>query len=245
MVRGFYQLGSGMMTGNKILNSVSNNIANAKTAGYKRQEVVTSSFETMLVNRVDSQRTPLGNVSMFNAVSETATIHTMGNQESTGRALDFSIQDNGFFAVQSEQGVIYTRKGNFNVDDQGFLILSGLGRVLGSNGAPIQVGTDDIAADSYGNLFVQGNMAGQLGVFDFADYNNLNVVGEGLYTGGGAALVANPKVAWQTLEGSNVDSAQEMTTAIAAQRGLQSCSQILKMYDQILAKATNDIGRLV
>ena len=56
--------------------------------------------------------------------------------------------------------------------------------------------------------------------------------------------MTNPNVAWKCLEGSNVNAAEEMTDALAAQRNLQSCSQAVKMYDQVLQKAVTDIAKL-
>ena len=78
MVRGFYQLGSGLLAQNKVLNAIGNNISNAKTGGFKKQEVITSTFENMMVNRVDGQKTEIGGMSMARIVGDTATIHTQG-----------------------------------------------------------------------------------------------------------------------------------------------------------------------
>lgn len=242
MVRGFYQLGSGLLAQNKVLNAIGNNISNAKTGGFKKQEVITSTFENMMVNRVDGQKTEIGGMSMARIVGDTATIHTQGTMETTGRSLDFAIEGEGFFAMQGQNGTVYTRKGDFNVDAQGYLIHNNGGRVLGTNG-PIMVGTDNFTADSGGNIYVGGNYRGTLAVYNFEDYNSLQEAGGGFYTGNGANITFGSTVRWQTLEGSNVNVAEEMTDAIATQRGLQSCSQVLKMYDQVLSK-TNEIGRI-
>ena len=61
---------------------------------------------------------------------------------------------------------------------------------------------------------------------------------------GGATLMNNPSIMWKTVEGSNVDPAEEMTSALAAQRSLQSCSQAIKMYDQVLQKSVTDIAKI-
>ena len=53
-----------------------------------------------------------------------------------------------------------------------------------------------------------------------------------------------PQLKWKYVEGSNVDAAQEMTDAIAIQRGLQTCTQALKMYDQILSRTVTEIGKI-
>lgn len=243
MVRGFYQLASGMMTQNKVLNSVGNNIANVNTQGYKKQDVVTTSFGEMLIQRVDGQTTPIGTMGMGTSVGDTATIHTQGVMESTGRNLDFAIQGEGFFAVQGEAGMLYTRKGDFSIDADGYLVQEGVGRVMGTNG-PIMVGTDDFTADEQGNIFVDNQWVDRLAVYNFDDYNTLTEAGSGFYTAGEGGQLINADVQRQTLEGSNVDLTEEMTKAIAAQRELQSCSQMLKMYDEVLEKATTQISKI-
>lgn len=245
MQRGFYTLGSGMLTQNRILTGISNNIANADTPGYKKKIVTSSSFGSLVINRVNSaEKTPVGEMSLITAADQTNTIHSEGTLQSTERGLDFAVQGEGFFAVQGKNGVVYTRNGSFNVDDEGYLVLKNQGRVLGADG-PIRVGTDSFTADSAGNLFVDGRPAGTIAVYNFADYNNLKTAGEGMFTAaGGAERMQNPQLLWKTVEGSNVDAAEEMTRAISVQRSLQSCSQAIKMYDQVLARATTEIGKI-
>lgn len=243
MVRGFYTLSSGMLTQNRTLNTVSNNLANSETNGFKSQRLTAKTFSDMVVDRVDAQHTPIGDLSLITTADEAVTDFTQGAITPTGRALDFAIQGDGFFAVQSVGGVVYTRNGSFNLDAQGYLVLNGVGRVLGRNGQPIHTGTDDVQSDGMGNLTVGGAAAGSIGVFRFPDNAALTVTGEGFYQGTGAAAVQQPQVTWKAVESSNADMAVELTRGIEAQRGLQSCSQALKMYDTVLDKAT-DIGRM-
>lgn len=246
MDRGFYTLGSGMITQNRKLTGISNNLANIQTNGYKRKVVTSTTFGDMVVSRLDSktQPTTIGTLSLATVADKTNVIHSEGTLKSTQRNLDFAIRGEGFFAVQGNNGTVYTRDGSFNVDDQGYLVLNGQGRVLGANG-PIHVGTDEFTADSQGSIAVNGTAVGKLAVYNFADYNNLKISGDGLYTSaGGATLVQNPDIAWKTLEGSNVDAAQEMTNAMAAQRELQNCSQAIKMYDSVIGRAVTEIGKI-
>lgn len=249
MVRGFYQLGTGIMTQNKALSTIANNISNAETTGYKKQLVVTESFEDMIIARIkakpnDSSRgVNIGEKSMARTVSQTASIHTQGVLKETGRNLDVAIVGEGFFAIQTAQGIMYTRKGDFNVDDQGYLIQAGAGRVMGQNG-PIRVGTEEVEFDKNGNVYANGENVGRLAVYNFADYSSLTPVTEGYYSSTGEAQQIEALVRGKTLEGSNVDMAEEITNAIAAQRELQTQSQVLKMYDTTLQKATTEIGRI-
>lgn len=244
MVRGFYTLASGMLTQNRMLDTISNNLANSETAGYKTDHVTSKTFGSMVIDRVDANKTPIGSVTMMTTADRAVTDFTQGSLEPTGRDLDFAISGQGFFAVQTGSGVVYTRNGSFNVDTGGYLSLNGVGRVLGRDGQPIYLGTDDVTSDGAGNLSVSGRVAGSIGTYTFANDQTLKTVGEGVYSGTGATVVQNPQIVWKSIENSNTDPARELTYAIDAQRNLQSCSQALKMYDEVLDKATTDIGRI-
>ena len=233
-----------MLTQNRMLNTVSNNLSNSETPGFKTDHVTAKTFGSMVVDRVDGRKTPIGSVTMMTTADRAVTDFSQGSFVQTGRNLDFAIAGQGFFAVQSNNGVVYTRNGSFNVDDGGYLALDGVGRVLGRDGQPIYLGTDDVTADEAGNLSVGGGIAGSLGTFTFPDEQALKTVGEGMYSGTGAAVVASPQIVWKNIEDSNTDPTKELTAAINAQRTLQTCSQALKMYDQVLDKATTDIGRV-
>ncbi len=246
MERGFYTLSSGMLTQSRKLTAVSNNIANVETAGYKRNIVTSSTFGNLMIHRLNNQGdVPIGEMSMMTAADKTNVIHSEGSLKETGRTLDFAITGEGFFAVQKDNGLVYTRNGSFNVDEEGYLVSKDLGgRVMGANG-PIRVGTDQFDADAQGNISVGGNQVGSLAVYQFADYNNLKSAGQESFTAaGGAQQMQFPQLKWKYVEGSNVDAAQEMTDAIAIQRGLQTCTQALKMYDQILSRTVTEIGKI-
>ena len=244
MVRGFYTLASGILTKNRQLDTISNNLANSETTGFKTDRVTQKTFGSMVIDRVDSRKTPIGSATLMTTADRSVTDFSQGTIRQTGRNLDFAINGRGFFAVQTANGVVYTRNGSFNVDAGGYLALNGVGRVLGRNGRPVYLGTDDVFADGAGNLSVGGRMVGSIGTYTFADDQTLRTVGEGMYSGTGATAVANPQVVWKSLEDSNTDVARELTDAIDAQRSLQSCSQALKMYDEVLDKATTSIGNV-
>lgn len=243
MVRGFYTLTSGMLTQNRTLDSVSNNIANSNTNGFKAQRLTDKTFGDMVIHRLDGQSTPIGSLSLITSVDKAVTDMTQGAVVQTNRALDFAIQGDGFFAVQTPGGVVYTRNGSFDIDNGGYLTLNGVGRVLGRNGQPIHTGADNVESDGMGNLTVNGNAVGSVGVFRFPDNAALTVAGEGFFQGGGAAAVQQPNVVWKAVEASNADMASELSHGMEAQRSLQTCSQALKMYDAVLDKAM-DIGRV-
>ena len=245
MNRGFYTLGSGMLTNNRSLSAISNNLANLTTIGYKKSQIQSATFGDMLMYRLDDNTTEIGSVSRLRSATQSYTIHSQGTLDTTDRTLDFAISGSGFFEVQSEDGVVYTRNGNFSINSDGYLVLNNVGRVLGTDGQPIRLGTDDFEADSAGNLFVDSVKVGQLAVADFADYTSLVSVNEGMYGANGQQSIASDAaISWKTLELSNAESAEEMTNAIAVQRNLQACAQALQIYDNNLAKAVAEIGKI-
>ena len=86
--------------------------------------------------------------------------------EETRLPLDFAIQGEGFFAIDTGDGVAYTRAGSFTLDNEGYLTLPGAGRVLDEAGAPIYLLTDKLKCDERGTLYsVQGDFLGRIGVF--------------------------------------------------------------------------------
>jgi len=236
-------LGSGILTQSRVLNTISNNVANADTNGFKKSRVMPKTFGSMVIERVDAQKTPVGVASLMNTADEAVTDYSVGTVAGTDRKLDFAINGDGFFAVQGDNGTVYTRNGSFNIDENGYLVLKGQGRVLGSDGRPIRPGTDDLSSDEQGRLTVGGRSVGRLGVSRFQDPAALKTVGEGMFQGTAATPVANANILWKALEGSNVNMTEEMTNALSSQRELQTCSQALKMYDTALDQAV-DISKM-
>ena len=173
------------------------------------------------------------------------TDFTQGSLEETNLPLDFAIQGEGFFAIQTVDGVAYTRAGSFTLDNEGYLCLSELGRVLDREGNPIQLPTDKLDVDAQGNLSTQGGeYLATLGVYMFPDNGELERTPYGLFTGEGAQLNDQVVIHHKWVERSNVNMIKEMVNMMTTQRALQSAAQLSKIYDQVINRAVNDIGRL-
>ncbi|WP_122643820.1 flagellar hook-basal body protein [Luxibacter massiliensis] len=240
MFQGFYDLASNMITQNRNMNVISNNMSNVSTPGYKSDKLVESTFREELLYRYDkSGKTPIGTVSRMNIADERVTNYSEGGLRETGSALDCGLTGNGFFAVQTDNGTVYTRNGSFNLDNNGYLVLQGVGRVLGANGGPIRLTTDDITIDKQGNITSANGLQnfGRLQIVDFADYSQLTKVTGGVFESAAQPQnAAGATVTQKYLEDSNVSMVDEMTAMMSGQRALQSSSQVLKMYDQLTAK---------
>lgn len=101
MSRGFYTLASGMITQQRKIDVSSNNVANLNTAGYKKEQAITSNFGSLLINKykqngINEEAEPINNVSLIRAVTENNTIHSQGVLEETGNITDFAIVGPGF-----------------------------------------------------------------------------------------------------------------------------------------------------
>ncbi|MCX4370460.1 MAG: flagellar hook-basal body protein [Dysosmobacter sp.] len=252
MFKGFYNLTSAMLTHQHNLNVIGNNMVNISTAGYKQERYTASTFDDVMYSRVDvnhSSGTEIGRQSYIRAASQIYTDYSQGIPEPTDLPLDFAIVGDGFFAVQDQEGeVAYTRMGNFSLDDRGYLCLPGFGQVLNPQGQPIYLGTDKIRGDGRGVIYYnqedgESVAIGQLGVYSFEDNEALVRNDRGLFTGEGAQQSQNYEIWNKYLERSNSDMVKQMTEMITYQRALQSAAQVSKMYDQLMAKATGDVGR--
>lgn len=249
MFKGFYNLTSGMLSQGRRLDVISNNMTNVSTAGYKTDTYTDSTFREYLVSRVGNKdktgAAQLGKESYILAPSKIYTDYTQGALEQTGMPLDFALEGDGFFAVQTADGTAHTRAGNFALDDGGYLCLPDTGRVLGTDGQPIHLGTDKIRVDGTGAVYREdGGYLGRIGVVSFADDTQLKRTPQGLFTSGGQTQASTATVHWKTLEHSNIDLVAQMTGMMNAQRAFQSAAEISKMYDELMGKAATSLGNV-
>jgi flagellar basal-body rod protein FlgG len=248
MLRGFYTAASGIRTHEKALNTTANNIANANTSAYKKDHLILGTFGEHLTLRMDRYQNvvgpPIGNEVYMQVVNDKYTIHQQGGFEQTTRPLDMSIMGDGMFVIGTEEGEFLTRDGQFSIDEEGFLVLPGFGRVQGVDGDIDLGGVSDITVDGFGVITaptIDGEAGevdelGQLLIAIPEDYAALVKEPSGLYSGASTPAPEDGGdyfVRQFHLERSNVNMAEEMTAMIANQRSLQSCSQIVKMFDQM------------
>ena len=251
MFKGFYNLTSGMLSQGRRLDVVSHNMTNISTAGYKADRYTDSTFQDVMISRLGNKdkvnSDELGEETYILAPSELYTDFTQGAPEETGLLLDFCIQGEGFFCVSRDGGETgYTRAGSFCLSEDNFLCLSGQGRVLDNNMQPIQLPTDKIYADKFGNLYTEPdrNYLATLGVYSFPDNDALERNDRGLFMGDGAQLSEDFRIRQKYVERSNVDMHEVMVSMMTSQRALQSAAELAKIYDQVMSRATSELGRL-
>ncbi len=247
MLQGLYQLTSGVLTQNRNLNVISNNMVNVSSPGYKKDTMVSSSFMEEMLYRTQNdgqgKATQLNGTSKMRSSQETLVNFEQGGFEETGNPLDIALSKPGFFSVQTENGTMYTRNGAFIIDEEGYLALPRIGRIMGQSG-PILLNTDQIEIKSDGTIMSADNATlGKISVVDFQNYDTIRKTPSGLFTGADPVEI-QPEIRQYTLERSNVSMVSEMTAMMTSQRAIQSAAQIIKIYDQLMAKATTEIGKL-
>jgi flagellar basal-body rod protein FlgG len=225
MERGLYIAASGMVSEMARQDLISNDLANASTAGYKSDTAVQGSFGELLLRNTQTGATigPLGEGSR---IERQVTDLSAGPIKETGEDLDFAVEGDGYFAVRTGQGVRYTRNGQFTVSGNRRLTDQMGNAVLNQNGQPITVGTDGKVP------------AGSVGLFAV---NNAAKAGDNFFQGTAAGR-GTGQVRTGALEGSGADPVRAMTDMIASLRAFESGQKVISTIDSTLQKASNQVG---
>lgn len=244
MNSGIYPAVSGNLAAMRRLDIISNNMANANTAGFKKDKM---SFEGMLAGAVNPPAVPQNSTADPILQRENVYIdYSSGPISQTGNPLDLALDGDGFFAVTTPDGTAYTRQGNFRLSSDGTLVTSDGYPLLGQGGAVrIQGGHIDI--DSKGTVKVDGTPVGTLSLVDFEKPYKLNKIGSTLFVPSGEQApvpVSKTLIQQGHLEGSNVETISEMVQMIETNRYFEACQRVIRGFDDMTAKAANDLGRL-
>ncbi|AYC99648.1 flagellar basal-body rod protein FlgF [Neorhizobium sp. NCHU2750] len=223
------------------LTTISDNIANMNTTGFRATEV---KFDQVLSQTKNQNNTKVAFVTQGNDYLSTKT----GDVEQTGNSLDFAVKGDAWFQVQTPQGPVLTRDGRFSMSLDGSLV-SVLGYpVLDSGGGPIQLdptgGSPKVGTD--GRINQNGRTVGQIGVFT-ADLS------KGFYRTDNSGVVSTetPQPVVDTmgvgvmqgfLEQSNVNAIGEMTQLIQVNRAFESISSLMSTSEDTFSEAMKTLG---
>ncbi len=260
MIRGLYISASSAVCEGKRIDTISNNIANANTTGFKKDLYVTQSFPEILTMKMGGEAAkisgvnlpvPLNIIGTMNAGIHTSVVvtdFTQGGFNPTKNPLDVAISGRGFLTVETEQGERYTRDGSFSLDSNRYLVTKDGHRVMGENGY-IQISGNDIKIDERGYIYSDGELVDRLKLVDFEDYSALMKEGNNLYTIVSEEWVGQEKafegsIKQGFIEGSNVNAVKEMTDMITMLRAYEANQRLIKAHDELLGKAVNEVGRI-
>lgn len=251
MLRAIYTAAAGMVSQQIKQEYISHNLANVGTPGFKKQTVALGSFKDMLVHHIGTigDRSmvgpPLGTVSLGTKVEEAAVSWEQGALEPTGRPLDLALLGSGFFTVQAEKGIRFTRNGSLQRDAKGFLVTRQGYRILGTNG-PVRLDTDQFQIYEDGSIVVGGQTINRLIIADFPDAKSLLDEGDGMFAAGPQVrpVPGKARVKQGVLEKANVNLITEMANMLMTMRVYEGNQRVIQALDETLAKSVNEIGSI-
>jgi flagellar basal-body rod protein FlgG len=267
MMRSLWTAASGMTTQQTNVDTISNNLANINTTGFKRES---AEFKSLLYQTIQEQSynnngdpKPSGiQVGLGVRNSAITSQYTQGTMLETGKDTDLAMQGKGFFMVGTQDGIAYTRNGSFDFGNgpQGITLATSDGNpVLDTKGQPIVLDNNyeasEITIDELGNL-MHPNAGGamvpigiQIGIVQFNNPSGLLKMSGSLLketdASGAPRLEVNDlalkksKIRQGYLEGSNVQAVDEMVNLIVAQRAYEMNSKVITAADQMLQQANN------
>lgn len=275
MQNGFYSATGGMVTQFNRLDVISNNLANTNTNGFKRDDVVIGDF--LRLYQDFKHNLPLKNHTREAAkflnrtldrvpiVVEEYTDTSIGNFAKTDNFLDFALSNkDAYFAIQTPNGVRYTRDGSFELDNNGVLVTKQGYPVLSSDGIDnngyinINISSNNLEISKDGNIFVReldnsniGNPqpVGTIAIVSFINPKHLKKIGNNLYDIpldklDERHIINNQNVLLNGfIEKSNINPITEMTALINTNRLVDMYSKIMKTHqDDLNTEAINKLA---
>ena len=252
MIKGLYSAFSAMEAAWKYQDVLANNIANADTAGFKREFATQQPFADVLLSQQSPVPAPLsariqqvvGQIGTGKFIADFVTDYEQGMIRQTENELDLSLSD-GFFQVEGPDGTVFsTRDGRFGRDAEGDLVTSHGYYVLDESGQHINLPQTRITVNVDGAILDQGNEIARLGILDFSP-TELQRAGEAYFTstGPGEPPAGGPGLRQGFIEASNSILVEEMTTLLAVQRTYQANQAVLSKLDGTLDQAAGELGR--
>lgn len=259
MIRALHTSATGMAAQESNVNTISNNIANVNTTGFKKGR---TEFDDLLYETVQEAGAKSSGNTEYNVgvqvgsgakVSATRKIHTQGSPQMTNNPYDLMINGEGFLGTIAPSGELkFTRDGSFNVDAQGNMVTRAGHKVFPGIVVPPNVMKINIAENGQVEAWTQNSVEpmqlGQIPVFTFVNPVGLRSDGGNLLsatTGSGQPIqnIAGENgsgiVMQGAIEASNVNVMNEMTDLIKAQRAYEMNSKVMGVADQMLQTVNN------
>ena len=217
------------------LSSIANNIANADTSGFRRDEFIFTEYVNALRGEPSLSQTQIG----ARAISR-----AQGEMIETGASLDVAIGGGGFFSVETPRGPRLTRAGSFTLNEQGVLTTLSGDIVSGEGGGPIAIpaATRSITIAADGSIAADGEQVGRFEIVD-ADVITLEREGADLFRATtGTVAISDFKLRQGFLESANVNPVLEMSRMIELQRAFEVGQQLLSEEFQRSSTAIDAFG---
>ena len=259
MIRALHTAATGMAAQESNVNTISNNIANVNTTGFKKAR---TEFDDLLYETVQEAGAKSSGNTEYNVgvqvgsgakVSATRKMHSQGSPQMTNNPYDVMVNGEGFLGVVAPNGELkYTRDGSFNVDAQGNMVSRAGHKVFPGIVVPPNIMKINIAengtVEAWTRESVEPMNLGQIPVFTFVNPVGLRSEGGNLFAannGSGQAIQNVPgengsgMIMQGAIEASNVNVMNEMTDLIKAQRAYEMNSKVMGVADQMLQTVNN------
>ncbi len=245
MDSGYYAAMTGLVARTQALDSTAANLANVQTPG---DRVEREYFRSFLVGP-EGENSQLGQaVNSFGLLGGNHLSLAQGPLQETGNPLDLAIEGSGFFAIQTSDGVRYTRDGSFHRSQTGDLVTEKNEPVLSSSGHTIAIPPGKVAIGANGLISVSGGAVATVGVFSFPDNASLKPEGANRYAspdGVKAVPLPDSVVRQGALEGANEDVVQGTLDLIMMQRQAEMMQKALTIFHTEFNKtAVEDLPRV-
>ena len=274
MIRGLYTAASGMVSGLRMQATVAENLANMGTPGFKGERSSLQEFSGVLATRQGQSGTPspmsanrsLGRVGTGAYLESRETVLAEGSERRTDLPLDVMIRGEGFFTIQTDDGVRYTRDGHFGRDATNTLVSSDGFPVLDAAGQPITVTSDNVRMLPTGEILQTvaqtvtlpgGAEAIKVTEVEVGRLSAVILQQEDLVRAGGSRFTLAPggtaaaadlgttTVFIQgSVEGTNVDIADTSTQMMSLARAYQASQHVFTTLNDTLQLAVRDIGKV-
>ena len=237
MSGGAYSAMSGMQARIAELDRIASDLANVSTAGYKTERTATFAaerdFAAALASAVDV------------AAGGTRTDHTPGAITSTGRTLDVAIDGDGYFAIETPQGVRYTRSGNFTRRADRTLSTVDGEPVLDTQNRRIRLAQGTLEIDPAGSISIDGAAAGKIQLWQIDEKDLVRETGSRFRPAAGVKpRPSTSLVVPGALEGANVSMISRMATLTEVTRSFEALQRgVSVLMNDIDSRAIVELGR--
>lgn len=246
---------TGMMAQEQNVQVISNNVANMRTTGFKRQRAEFQDLLYVNMRRMGSMTSEAGTMvptglQIGTGVRTGATprVHSQGTTVASEKQYDIAIKGEGYFQIKLPDGrTSYTRDGTFNLDANGTLVTKDGYQV--EPGITVPTTARSVSINASGTVSItndqnQNQDVGQIQIARFINKSGLESIGDNLFletAASGAPQITNPNVdgAGSLLQGyveeSNVNAVTEIADLIAAQRAYEMNARVVKSADEMLS----------
>lgn len=256
MMTSLWTASTGMQAQMTNIDTISNNLANVDTTGYKKssagfQDLLYQNLETAGHSTGENSKDPTGSqVGVGVKLAGITKDFRLGSLKRTDRELDVAISGRGFIPLEGPNGEnVYTRDGNFKLSGDGAIVNADGYKVVGIGQVPAEARSINIGPSgrvSYIDAKGAESEIGQMQVAMFVNEAGLASQGGNIYqktTASGEATLSNPGEAGSGqlqqyfVEKSNVSIVEEMVNLITAQRAYEINSKVIKSTDEMLQQA--------